>query len=241
MRWIRRWAAAAIIVVILMVVGQYALPKLVERRIEVGLERSFDDVKFVDAQVEAYPAVILLGGRLTSINLDLRRVTMGDLTLDAVLLDGRNLTVDVRRLVAGEGVTVRSADSLKATFVIGEEDLNRYFWARVNESQFFSVALERGRAVLEGSIRLLGRLLNVTVAGHFLVEGGANVSFVPQEVTVQNTRVPQLLLDLIAEEWTIPLDLDQEAIPLVITDLLVEDGKLLIYGTHPAGARDEPT
>lgn len=239
MRWIRNVVVAAVLAVALMVAGQLALPKLVEKRIEAGIVRSFDDVKFVDADVTAYPAFNLFVGRITSINLDVRRAAMGDLTLDAILLDGRNLTVDMRRLIAGEGVAVRSADSLKATFVIDEDDLNRYFWERVNQSQFFSVSLERGKAILSGRIRLLGRVLDVTVGGHFLVEGGTNVSFVPQEVTVENTRVPQLLLDLIVQEWTIPLELDQEAIPLVITDLLVEDGKLLIYGTNPQGVREE--
>ena len=225
-----RIAWAMFVAAALLVAGQLLLPGAMERRIEAGIVRSFGDVKFVRADVRAFPAFVLLGGRVDSINLDVRRATLGDLTVDAILLDGRNLRVDMPRLLGGGGVAVRSAETLNATFVIAEDDLNRYFWERVNQSQFFRVALERGRAVLTGRLNLLGRELDVTVSGAFRVDGPTTVTFLPEAVTVEETRIPQVLLDVIAREWTIALELNREAIPLEITDFLVEDGRLLIYG-----------
>lgn len=213
---------------------QLLLPGIVEHRIVEGLRRSFKDVKIVRAEVSAYPAYQLLQGRIDSVNFDLRRVAIGDLIFDAVLLDGRNIKLDMARLVAGDGVRVTDADALRGTFVLSEDDLNEYFWSRFNQSRFFRVALDRGQAVLTGDMNLLGRELAVRVAGEFRVDGGTTVSFVPREVKVENTTVPQLFLDLIAKEWALSLELDQEAIPLVVEDLLVEDGRLFIYGRRPA-------
>lgn len=213
---------------------QLLLPGLVEDRIAEGLRRSFGDVKIVRAKVSAYPAYHLLQGRIDSVNLDLRRVAIGDLVVDAVLLDGRNVRLDMGRLVAGEGVRVTDADALRGTFVIAEDDLNEYFWARFNQSRFFRVALDRGQAVLTGNMHVLGRDLAVRVAGEFRVGDRTSVSFVPSEVKVQNATVPQIFLDLIAKEWAVSLELDQDAIPLVVEDLLVEDGRLFIYGRRPA-------
>lgn len=228
-----RLAVAAVLLVGIAVFGQLWLPRWVEDRIEAGMRRSFTEVQWVNADVRAVPAYVLLGGRMNSVNLDARRVALGDLMVDAVLLDGRNVVVNMPKLLSGRGVEVRSADYLKATFVIAEDDLNRYFWEQVNHSQFFRVDLERGQAVLRGRLNLLGREMDVRVAGVFEANGGNRISFVPKEVTVDNARVPQLLLDMIAREWSLSLELDQDAIPLEITDLMVEDGKLLIYGTQP--------
>lgn len=212
---------------------QLVLPGLVENRIEAGIVQSLDDVKLVRVEVRAIPAYALLVGRIPAISIDLRRVTMGDLTIDAVLLDGRNLVIDIPKLLSGEGVDVRSADSLRGTFVISEDDLNEYFWTKVQPSKFFRVALDRGRAVLQGQLNLLGKEMSVTVSGIFQVTDGTTVSFVPKDVTVAETAVPRLLMDVIAKEWGIALDLKQAAIPLIVEDLLVEDGQLLIYGRRP--------
>lgn len=236
---IRIVLAAVLILVLVVTAGQFALPRLAEERIEWALTDALDDVRWVRAEVRAWPPVIILGGRFTSINLDVRRATVGAITVDAILLDGQNVKVDMSRLLAGEGVYVESAQELRATFVIDQDDLNHYFWEQVNHSQFFSVALRRGRAELTGRIRLLGREMDVRVSGDFRVDGPSEVTFVPREVTVENTRVPQLLLDAIAHEWGITLALYQDAIPLVITDLLVEDGKLFVYGTHPQAAANQ--
>lgn len=224
------WAAGLIA---LAVASQLMLPGLVEQRIEAGLQQSFEQVSLVRAEVRAYPALALLGGRIHAINLDLRRVNLGGLTVDAVLLDGRNVVLDVPKLLSGRGVEVTAADSLRATFVISEDDLNEYFWSQVHTSRFFKVDLERGRAVLQGSLNFLGRELDVTVAGIFKVTGGTRVNFVPQEITVENTSVPRMLMEMIAKEWGIALDLQQAALPLVVEELLVEDGQLLIYGKRP--------
>lgn len=224
------WAAGLLA---LAVASQLALPGYVEQRIEAGLQSAFDRVDFVRADVRAYPALALLGGRIHAISLDLRRVSVGGLTVDAVLLDGRNVVVDLPKLLTGRGVEVSSADSLRATFVISEDDLNEYFWSQIHTSRFFRVDLERGRAVLYGSFNILGREVGVTVSGRFQVTGGTKVSFVPEEVTVENTAVPKMFLDMIAQEWAITLDLHQAALPLAIEDLFVEEGQLLIYGKRP--------
>ncbi len=218
----------------ILVATQLLLPGIVENRLVEGLRRSFGDVKIIRAEVSAYPAYQMLSGKIDSVNLDLRRVAFGDLVVDAVLLDGRNIKLDMGRLVAGEGVRVTDADLLRGTFVIAEDDLNEYFWKRFNQSRFFRVALDRGRAVLTGNMNVLGRDLAVRVAGEFRVGGGTTVAFVPREVKVENTTVPPLFLDLIAKEWAVSLELDQEAIPMIVEDLLVEDGQLFIYGRRPA-------
>src|SRR5690554_1981065 len=154
----------------------------------------------------------------------------------ALLVDGRGLIVDVPRLVQGRGVEIKEAEELRATLVIAEADLNEYFWSQVHEARFFRVSLDKGRALLTGEVNFLGRSLEVYVSGVFRVEGPASVAFIPEEVSLQNARLPEALLDLITQEWAVVLDIGKTPFDLALDELYVEDGQLLIYASRPPQA-----
>lgn len=231
---LRHLAVALVASVAILAVSQLFLPRAVETRIETGLARSLEGVRLVRARIEAFPAVKLLAGHVDTFDLDLRRVPLGELVVDAVLVDGQGLVVDVPRLVQGRGVEIRAAQELRATLVIAEADLNEYFWSQVHDARFFQVSLNKGRALLKGTLNLLGRPLEVQVGGVFKVDGPTRIAFVPEEISVDNARVPQFLLDLITQEWAIVLDVGMTPFALVLDELHVEDGQLLIYALRPA-------
>jgi len=47
--------------------------------------------------------------------------------------------------------------------------------------------------------------------------------------------VPQFLIDLVASEWQLLLHFGEAPFSIAIEDLLIEDGRLLVYGARPAG------
>jgi len=231
-----RRAAVLLVAAALLVVSQLVLPRTVETRIEKELQSALPGARFVRASVEASPGLKLLAGRIDEVDLDLRRVPLGDLVVDALLVDGRGIVVDVPRLVQGQGLVINEAEELRATLVIAEADLNEYFWSQVHEARFFRVSLEKGRALLTGEVNLLGRSLEVYVSGVFRVEGPASVAFIPEEVSLQNARLPEALLDLITQEWAVVLDIGKTPFDLALDELYVEDGQLLIYASRPPQA-----
>lgn len=226
-------AIAFAVALAILIVTQLTLPGALESRIERELARSLEGARLIRAEVEAFPAIMLLLGRVDRLNLDMRGVLLGDLIVDAVLVDGRNLVVDPLKLIRGHGVTMASATSLRATLVVGEDDLNQYLWSRLPDARSFRVSLDRGQALLEGAITLLGREFDVHVRGHFRVDGPARLAFIPEDVSVESARVPQFLLEWFSQEWEIAVDLGQLPFSLVIEELRVENGQLLIYGTRP--------
>jgi len=230
----RRIAAALAAAIFILMALQFTLPQALERRVERELARTFEGSRMVRVGIEAFPAVALLWGRVDRIHLDLRRVPLGDLVVDAVLVDGKDLVVDVPKLLWGNGVEIQGARELRATFVIAEEDLNQYFWSQIHDARFFKVSLTRGQAVLEGGLTLFGREIDVRVSGVFRVAGPASIAFIPQQVTVDNAAVPQLLVDWVTSEWQIVLDLGEAPFAIAIEELWVEEGELLIYGARPA-------
>lgn len=233
MRRSRRIAAAFAAAIVVLAALEIALPRAFEARIERELGRVFQEARLVRASLESFPAAALLWGRIDRIHLDLRRVAVSGLTVDAVLVDGEDLVVDMPKLLRGEGVEIEDAGALRATLVISEEDLNEYFWSRVENRRSFRVSLERGQAVLAGSLTLLGRELDVRVSGSFRVAGPTSVAFVPEQVSVDGAPVPQFLVDWVASEWQLVLDLGGAPFEVAIEQLWIEDGELLVYGARP--------
>jgi len=232
---VRRIAAALAAAIGILIIAQLTLPRALEARIERALSRSFEEASLVRAEIRSVPAVELLWGRIDRAELELRRVVLGEIAVDAVRVDGEELWVDAPKLFRGEGVDVKAAKALRATLVLTEEDVNQYFWSRIQGAKRFRVSLERGQARVAGSFSLFGREFDVRVNGKFRVAGPASVAFVPEQVSVDDAAVPQFLIDLVASEWQLLLHFGEAPFSIAIEDLLIEDGRLWVYGARPAG------
>lgn len=232
---LRQVGVLILAVLVAFVVAQVTLPRMIESRVERELSVVLPDAKVVRAEVDAVPAVKLLWGSVDRLDMDIRRVSFEGLVVDAILIDGQGLVVDVGRLLRREGVVITSAAELRATLAVAEHDLNDYLWTQLPDARGFRVSLERGGAAVQGSVNVLGRALDVRVSGYFRVDGPTQVIFVPEDVSVENARVPQILLDWVTQEWSIGFDFGQLPFGLTIEELRVENGQMLIYGTRPAG------
>lgn len=230
---LRQVIALFVVAFAILAVIQFTLPGMIESRIESELARTLPGARLIRAEVEAFPAVMLLLGRLDRLDLDVRGATFDGLIVDAALIDGRHLVVDTGKLLRGQGVAITSASELRTTLAIAEDDLNEYLWSQLPDARGFRVSLDRGEAALKGALNLFGRQLQVHVSGYFRVDGPTQVVFIPEEVSVENARVPQVLIDLVTQEWEIGFDFGELPFGLVIEELRVENGQLLIYGARP--------
>ena len=155
------------------------------------------------------------------------------LRVEAFIIDAQNLVIDPQKLRRGEGVEVKAADSLRVSAVIAEEDLNAFFWEKVDPSRNFSIVLEPDVAQLRGSVSFLGHSIGITVNGHFEVVQPTQVSFIVDEVKVEKVSLPRLIMDSLAKRWTIHIDLATAVVPLEISDVRVAQDRLFIYGRRP--------
>lgn len=213
--------------------SQVYLPRMIEDQLATGIRESMGPAERVNVEIAAFPALQLLTGRVQRLSVDVREADLDGLKVEAFLVDAHNLVVDAQKLRRGEGFEVRAADSLQVSAVIAESDLNSFFWAKLDPSQVFHIELRPNAACLRGSVRLLGRSIDLTVNGRFEVVQPTQVNFVVDDMLVQNTNLPRLLLDSLARRWAIQIDLSGSAIPLEIKDVRVGEGRLFIYGQRP--------
>lgn len=144
----------------------------------------------------------------------------------------------MQRLRKGEGLLVRRADSLRVSAVVAEDDLNAYLWAKVDPSRRFQIRLTPEATRLEGSVKLLGRSIDLRMKGHFAVTGRALVEFVIDDVAVESVRLPRLIIDALTPRWTVQIDLANSPVPLQLKDVRVEEGRIFIYGQWPDSEDD---
>ena len=165
---------------------------------------------------------MLLLGRVDRLNLDMRGVLLGDLIVDAVLVDGRDLVVDPLKLLRGHGVTMASATSLP-----------RHPGCRRGRSQPVSLEPAARQARLLSSLARPGTSsprggdhparagVRRTRERSLSSDGPARLAFIPEDVSVESARVPQFLLEWFSQEWEIAVDLGQLPFSLVIEELRV--------------------
>lgn len=233
------WKLVKIALVLLLLVAavlagsQYYLPLVLERSLEESILAAVDEAESVRVEIEAFPALLLLTGRIPSLSLDVRQAVFNGLNVEAFLVDGENIVVDLPKLRQGEGLEIKKADSMRVSAVVAEADLNAYF-AKESGDSGVNIQLGPETSTVNGNLSVLGQKIQLSVKGHFQVIAPASVAFVIDDILVAQARLPRFITDPLAGKFAVTIDLADSPIPLEIRDIRVADQRLYIYGQRPA-------
>lgn len=200
-------------------------------REEVGAEGS------VTVQVQSLPAVELLLGQIDRLQVDARAVQLDNLVVDTLLVDVRDLRVDLPQLLGGR-FAARQQGLARARLVLTEEALNEYLWTHLDPSQRFRIQLTPAVATLEGS--LFGEVLPVRVEGELLLADATHIRFQPQRVSVREAQLPEAILRVVGEELLFPVAVEKLPLAIGLDGLSLGDGWLVATGSSEALAKEEP-
>jgi uncharacterized protein YpmS len=179
----------------------------------------------------AFPAWKLFRGELDSLSIDMRNARFGDLPVSALVIDGNYLSVDLQRLLgAKREFRIRRAESLKATLMLTERDLNQYLWKAVDPERSFNVSFAHDKASFAGKVRVLGVPFTVNLGGRFALVGPTTLRFVPDEFYLAQMKLPKWVLEnFVAKAFTIPLQVKGLPVEVRITRVLLEQGRLYLF------------
>lgn len=231
----RRWPYAILLVVcVLLGTSEWFLPRWASSRLEQSLRRSLGQPGWLQVQVRAFPAFRLLAGRIDRLHVEAREFPVGGLAVEACLLEGRGVVYDAPQLYRQGVFALNGLDSLRVSLVVNEKALNEYFWRQADPSHRFRLQLADSKASLSGSLEFLGRPLQLAVGGRLSIAGPTTLSFLPEELSLQQFQLPRFILDAFARRWTIHLDFSSLPFPLQLTDVTVQQGRLYVYGQKAA-------
>jgi len=233
MKLLGRMGTLLVVVLIFgLVLPQVVLPVYIAGQLEGSLAAALGVKENVNVRLSTWPALRLLWGRFDRLQINAHRFVIDGLQVETLTINGRHLRVNPRTFVAGEQIHVLEGDRLHIDMVLTEPDLNSYVQRQLGGDGIFTVRLLEDTIRLCGRTRIFDENVEVNLDGRFEVVGSNQLAFVPTALSVQDAQVPEVLLELLADEWIFTLKLDDLPVAVDIEDIRIEDGNLHISGHH---------
>lgn len=216
-------------------VVQWVLPPVASRVMTNSLTEVFGTSQGLEAKLESYPNLKMLLGQFDTVKVTAKEVNLGGILVDEMTTVISNLNVNFRELLLKRQLVWSWQRNLETTIKISEVNLNKGVWAGIDQVINPHIDLQDGKAVITGSLRLIGRDLALRIEGNFAVVGGAEVSFEPTSVTLGDVAVSQELLGLVRSFRGLVLSFDLSRLdpPLTPRSVEVHDGHIIIKATTP--------
>ena len=220
---------ALIIAIVVAGTMQWYIPRVVETRIGKAVEKAADQVNYLDIDVKVTPASKVFMGRIDKLTIDAKELVIQGLPIAAFVASFDGVWVNPLEVLKGE-LVVQWVRQLRATVLLEEEGINQYFWTHVDPGKRFAIRLVGGFARLVGQVSILGRPIELTLNGKFEIVGPTAIEYVPTELVVSQTRIPEFLLDAVMQERRFIIDLKDLPVPVMLDAITVERGKVYVFG-----------
>lgn len=234
-----RWAIVlfVVFVLILVVAGEFFLPSIVARGLEVGLERALGQGETLKASLEARPALKLLLGRVDAVTVESVQAKTATLAIDSLSVTVEDLALNLRDLLGSKHeLTVSYNPAIGTVIRISEANLRRHIAENVPGFSDPSVKISTTRVSVSGCMGFAGRPFLVAVEGRFAGDGEQRIRFLVDKLSLDNEPLPPGLTAAVIAALGGPelfMDLGQYPVPLVLREVRLEEGWLVIEAQTP--------
>lgn len=221
--------------VVFLVATQVLLPPFFAARVEETLRAQFPDARVLEVQLGGFPAYRLLLGFIGGIRVDGQELTFEGVPVDRLLVQGRDVRIDLGHLMRTGQLRVLDARELQARVDISEGSVNRYLQAQRLPGGTFEAHVDEGLLRIEAGLQLVGTHVNVRIEGDFEVRDGTRIDFIPRHVSVDDAVVPPFLLESLvrSEAIRVGVDLDILPLPLRVQRVRLDPGWIAIDAEGP--------
>lgn len=211
-----------ILVLLLFILGaELLLPRLARQKFREILVRESDSIEELAISASAFPAFKILLGRLDYVEIKAAEVVVDGLSLKSLLLKYQDVRLRDQSF---------SGDNTILQILLEEEGLNRYIKARYPELKDFTIGLLPGQVVLGGAVTFLEATIRLQLAGRLFITEQAEIEFVPENLQVEDVKIPLNLIQKYVNKLGFSFDLKELEIPLTIDQIEVSAGELRIIG-----------
>ncbi len=208
---------------------QIILPSLVSSALEARLKEKLGGDFCVE--VASQSTWDLIKGKLNNIIITGHNLVFNNLPITQLEARCVNLKTDLKQLIKGKGLSYESYDSLGFLLTLDEADLNAYYWHQVDPNKNFNIELAQDGAALNGEINFWGVNWKLKFIGQIDVIDQTKIVFSPSELLVLDTRIPQVLLELINKHYRLSIDLDKMPVPVKIDQIKLGENKIIFIGS----------
>ncbi|MDP3058721.1 MAG: LmeA family phospholipid-binding protein, partial [bacterium] len=166
--------------------------------------------------------------KFDNLNAVAKNVNLGGLQASEYLLIAEDVQVNLSAFLANKGINFAKQSSTQITITVTAADFTRFVWEKIHPLNGWRVEINQGNAVVIGTATILNASVPVRITGKFEAWGKDRVSFVPQQLEVQGTLMPQTMLASMFDKSQFYLDLQAVPMKLELTEVLMTPGKLII-------------
>src|SRR5690606_36376064 len=99
------------------------------------------------------------------------------------------------------------------SLVITENALNEVFWREVDPSRQLWLEVSPTGLAVRGKVGIWNTEVEISVVSDVLVKPPAELRFVVKEITLQEARIPPLLLEMVKDSYYFTVDLGEFPLP----------------------------
>lgn len=213
------------IIIILIVFSQWLLPGLVGKQAEAMLNSRLQ-TEPSKVSLATQPGILLLAGRIDNVEATAENAVLGQLRVSSLALEGENVEVDVRSLVAEQRLQVRSADKLVLHATVKASDLAAVLAKKVDKLKDVEVDIKPAGVQIKGSIPLAGRTVEVNIEGAIMAKDGG-LYFHMRQVQIRNAVLGQSLIAGLFDDILLT-DLRTSPFQLEAAEVIQKNGEISI-------------
>ena len=215
----------SLLFIILIVFGQFVLPSLAEKTAQARITAG-DRAAAAEVSLQSQPSILLLLGQIDAVKAKADGLRIGQVRLQQVTMEGRNIRVDVPAFIMDDELRVRSADALSFTGVIREDNIQELLQRRVDKLQNVQVKITRESIKASAQAKIMGRMADIDLEGT-VVENDGGLYFHMTRLNIRNSvlgkaSMGELFGDILLTKLTaLPLKAQVDSVDM-------QDGQIVV-------------
>lgn len=219
-------ALIAILLVILAALCEFVLPRTVESIVSDQIVKA-TSATAVDISLNSKPNFRIALGEIDRIHATAVAGRIGEIDFKNLTLDGEKIRLDVLELLfpnkdlspqERQRRTLKHADKIVLHGIVTDEELKNFIAAKDDNFKNTQVVITPEGAAASATAKILGRTVEIDVAGTFLVENGDvyfHMTKLNSNSILQRINIDTFLTDIkVLDSANLPLNLKFESVEL---------------------------
>lgn len=229
MRFKMSYVIGGLIAIVILLLPKIILPQLIEEKLVAVIETDLGGSATVE--ISSKTGWSLLAGSISEISVIGNDWNINGIPLASFSFHTTNLKIDVRQLMQDGALNYLKSDEINVVAEITEAGLNHYFWNYVDSNQNFKIDITKSGANLRGEFDLWNTIWDLNLLMEIQIREQRKIALIPRELILLETRVPNILIELISEHYTIVIDLNALPVPIKVDEVNLTNRKMVLYGS----------
>lgn len=217
------------VIAVLVIFCEIVVPMVLSATAQTQLRKATKSDNLT-VSLRSFPGITLITGLVNDIDIEAKEAYLGDVRTNDLRLVGKDVTVNIERLVRGNGFRIDKASQIDFRGYVTEDALKELINKKVKKVEAESVVVSPEGVKVKAKAALLGKDLMIDFAGEILHDG--NTLFLrAKNVSVKGVSVKDRIATRIFGDIVL-FDFDKLRFPVRLQTVEHQAGKMHLTFTN---------